>query len=111
MIIANMQTNTAIPWMPRLAAFGVALLLAGSVVFWVLRWPVADAGPPLPMPLASEDIAPVGAGVIARLLGAVAAPAEAAAAPDASSRFKLTGIVALGSGKGVALLSIDGKPA
>jgi general secretion pathway protein C len=46
---------------------------------------------------------------MARLLGAEAV--AQAAAPDAASRFRLTGIIASGSGHGVALLSIDGKPA
>ena len=113
MIIANMQTSTRKPWMPRLAAFAVALLLAASVVFWVLRWPVPDAGAALPLASVGEELPTASTAVVTRLLGAVPASLETAAAatPDASSRFALTGIVALGSGRGVALVSIDGKPA
>ena len=96
--------------MPRLSAFMVALLLAASVVFWVLRWPRADAaGQRPPLPVASEDLPPAPAGAVARLLGTEAV--AVVAAPDAASRFRLTGIVALPAGQGVALLSIDGKPA
>ena len=111
MIIANMQTNTWTLWMPRLAAFAMALLLAASVVFWVLRWPVQHTGPALPSPLADEEVLAVSAAAVGRLLGAASSSASVAATPVASSRFALTGVVALGAGRGVALLSIDGKPA
>lgn len=111
MIIANMQTTTRTPWMPRIAAFAVGLLLAASVVFWVLRWPVPETGRALPVPASSDDLPAPSVSAITRLLGESASPVEAAAAPDAGSRFLLTGVVALGGGKGVALVSIDGKPA
>ena len=110
MIITNMQTTTRNPWVPRLAAFAVALLLAASVVFWVLRWPVQDTGPVLPVAQASEDMPAASAAAISRLLGVLPSSVQAAV-PAASSRFVLTGVVALGGGRGVALLSIDGKPA
>jgi general secretion pathway protein C len=106
-----MQTTTWKPWMPRIAAFAVGLMLAASVVFWVLRWPLRETGAALPVPAASDDLPAASASAITRLLGAPASPVEAAAAPDASSRFLLTGVVALGAGRGVALVSIDGKPA
>jgi general secretion pathway protein C len=110
MIIANMQLTRSKNWMPRLAAFLLALLLAASVVFWVMRWPQRDAGPALPLPEVRDDMPVTNAGAVARLLGVSAAPLEAAAAPDAASRYRLTGIVAWGAGRGVALVSIDGKP-
>lgn len=109
MIIANMQVTAWKPWMPRLAAFAVALLLAASLVFWILRWPSAEAAQSLPPPAASEDLPQAPAGAVARLLGTEAV--AAAAAPEAASRFRLTGIIARPGGQGVALLSIDGKPA
>jgi general secretion pathway protein C len=97
--------------MPRIATFVVALLLAASVVFWVLRWPVRDAGMALPLPAANQDMPALSASTVTRLLGALPAAADNAAVPDAGSRFALTGVVALGAGRGVALVSIDGKPA
>jgi len=112
MIIANMQTEPWKPWLPRLAAFAVALLLAASVVYWAMRWPSAEAGAGLPPPLAHEDLPAASVGQVARLLGAAMAgpQAEAPGAPEAGSRFRLTGVLGLGSGQGVALVSVDGKP-
>jgi general secretion pathway protein C len=57
----------------------------------------------------SEDLPPAPTGVVARLLGTEVV--AAAAAPEAASRFRLTGIIARSGGQGVALVSIDGKPA
>lgn len=111
MIIANMQDTTRKPWMPRLAAFVVGLLLAGSMVFWVLHWPAADGGRSVPPAVAGEELPPPPLAAVARLLGGEAQASASAAAPDAASRFRLTGIIASGAGQGVALLSIDGKPA
>jgi general secretion pathway protein C len=110
MIIANMQTTTAKPWMPRLAAFVLALLLAVTVVFWIMRWPVRDNGPALPLPEVRDELPAANATLVARLLGQADAQVEATATPDAASRFRLIGIIASGSGRGVALVSIDGKP-
>ena len=111
MIIANMQMTSWKPLWPRLATFLVALLLAGSVVFWVLRWPTRDAGPALPAALATDEVQPASAAAITRLLGAQAAPVAVIASPEAVSRFRLTGIVGMGAGQGSALLSVDSKPA
>lgn len=109
MIIPNMQATLRKPWLPRLAAFVLALLLASSVAFWVLRWPAQDRTSAPPLPVVLEAPVAVDATALERLLGGAASPV-AAAAPDAAGRFRLTGIIASGAGKGVALLSIDGKP-
>jgi general secretion pathway protein C len=105
-----MQLTTAKTWMPRLSAFVIALLLAATVVFWIMRWPARDSGPALPLPEVRDELPAANATVVARLLGQGDAAVEATAPPDAASRFRLTGIIASGSGRGVALVSIDGKP-
>ena len=110
MIIANMQVTLRKLWMPRLAAFVLALLLAASVVFWVLRWPLRDSAAPLPLAANTESLPGANSAVVARLLGAGLAPIATAVAPDAASRFRLAGVIASGRGQGVALVSIDGKP-
>lgn len=111
MIIAIMQMPSWTDWLPRLGALGVGLLLAASVVFWMLRWPASEGTAALPVVAASEEAPVPNASAVARLLGAPAAATQAADVPDASSRFRLTGIVGQGAGQGVALLSVDGKPA
>jgi general secretion pathway protein C len=103
-----MQVTTLKPWMPRLAAFVMALLLAATVVFWAMHWPMREAGRPLPLPSAHEDVPLASATVVAQLLGAGALPVPVAL--EASSRFRLTGVISSGGGGGVALVSIDGKP-
>jgi general secretion pathway protein C len=104
-----MQVTALNPWTPRLSAFVLALLLAASVVFWVMRWPVRETGPELPLPVPNVEVPAVSVTLLARLLSG-AVPAQSVAAPAAASRFLLTGIVGLGAGQGVALLAIDGKP-
>ncbi|NVO04843.1 MAG: general secretion pathway protein C [Rhodoferax sp.] len=103
-----MQATSRTPWTPRLAAFAMALLLGASVVFWLMRWPSRETGRPLPLPTAQDDAPLVSSTLVAQLLGA-GAPA-AAQVVEASSRFRLTGVIASGQGQGVALVSIDGKP-
>ena len=102
----------------RFAAFIVWALVAASVVFWGLRLFVrAPAAPP-------HSVAVIGAataqGDLTRLLGAapVAPAAAAALAPELASRFRLIGVMApkgkpnaAATGQGVALISVDGKPA
>ncbi len=101
----------------RVCAFVIWALVAGTVVFWGLRLLVRS-------PEAPAHAVPVGAAVavkgdLARLLGAapVATAAAAAVSPEASSRFRLLGVMAPkagaraeASGQGVALIAVDGKP-
>jgi general secretion pathway protein C len=93
-----------------MSAFALALLLAASVVFWAMRWPARETARELPLPAGNMEVPAASATVLARLLGAGSSPAENVVAPDAASRFRLIGVVGLGSGQGVALVSIDGKP-
>ena len=109
MIIANMQVTTRSPVPPRLAAFVLGLLLAGSVVAWWLRWPAQDGGTALPPAVGAGELPAASLPDVTRLLGA-GAVATVAAAPDAASRFRLTGIIATGAGHGVALIAVDGQP-
>ena len=101
----------------RLFSFVVWALVAAAVVFWGLRlFTRAPVAPPNAV-VASETA--TAGGDLTRLLGAPTAPAPAAAAqvaaPEASARFRLLGIMAprrgapSATGHGVALIAVDGK--
>jgi general secretion pathway protein C len=102
----------------RLAAFVIWSLVAATAVFWALRFAARSPQAP-PYAVAVGKSAPI-RGDLTKLFGAppiVAAAAEAPA-PEASSRFKLVGVMAPRSNPsretppyGLALIAVDGKPA
>ncbi len=93
-------------------------LAAASVVFWALR--LATPAQPVPVGARVAINGPLSGADLSRLLGSprVESGPEAAAAPTAASRFRLTGVVATSAKRshddrpapGVALISIDGAP-
>ncbi|HKX41262.1 MAG TPA: hypothetical protein VJO99_08900 [Burkholderiaceae bacterium] len=104
----------------RLSAFVIWALVAATAVFWGLRlFASAPAAPSYTV--AVGDAAAVRAD-LSRVLGsAPVAAASATISPEASSRFKLLGIMApkgqpgapavpQRQGNGVALIAVDGKP-
>ena len=101
----------------RLASFAVWAVVAASAVFWALR--MFAAAPAAPAHTVAVSATATPRGDLARLFGAEApSPADpgavAVAAPELASRFKLVGLAATrtsGSREGLALLSVDGKPA
>ena len=95
-------------WTVQGLTFLLWALAAASAVYWGLKLSAkVGAG----APVASAGRAPVAPdpAAISRLLGAT--PVAAVAVPTLASRFALVGVVADRSGTGVALISIDGKPA
>ena len=105
--------NDNSPMLARLSAFVIWALVAGVAMFWGLRLLVRPAPPP-PNVVAVHD-ASSPRGDLSRLLGTEERSATVAAPPE-SSRFRLLGVmagkaVAGGLTPGVALISIDGKPA
>jgi general secretion pathway protein C len=84
-------------------------LAAGAAVFWALRLAspaqAVAAAATMPRPSVAAD-----SDSVARLLGVLPASRTAAVAPEAASRFALSGVVADPSQQGAALISIDGKP-
>jgi len=96
---------------PRAAAFGLWLLAAASAAYWGLRLTSAPAA--APVAVAAPVAAPADPVAVGRLLGAgaMAAAPSGVAAPPASSRFALVGVVAGASQRGAALIAVDGKPA
>jgi len=97
----------------RLSAFVIWALVAAATMFWGIRL-LVRADPVPPNAVVVSDAVQV-RGNLSSLLGAEPVTAVAAA-PQTSSRFKLLGVMAAkpsqqGMTPGVALISIDGKPA
>lgn len=100
---------SAARWHAPLATTGLWALAAGAAVFWALRLAsptdVVAAAATMPRPSVAAD-----SDSVARLLGVLPASRTAPVAPEAASRFALSGVVADPSKQGAALISIDGKP-
>jgi general secretion pathway protein C len=97
----------------RLSAFVIWALVAAATMFWGIRL-LVRADPVPPNAVVVSDAVQV-RGNLSSLLGAEPVTAVAAA-PQTSSRFRLLGVMAAkpsqqGMTPGVALISIDGKPA
>jgi general secretion pathway protein C len=98
----------------RLLSFVIWAAVAASAAFWGLRLFTRT----VPAPAHAQAVAlaaPAATGDLTRLLGvAPVAVVQAAPVPVADSRFKLVGVVAprgARSANGLALISVDGKPA
>ena len=100
----------------RLSAFVIWALIAATAVFWALRLFVHPAPPPAHAVALSDSGA--GRADLTRLFGATRVVVAAVPEAQASSRFRILGIVAPrptsagapGEG-GVAVIAVDGKPA
>ena len=94
---------------PGVSAALVGCAAAASVVFWVLNFPVGSAVQGLP---SVQSSAPVvtdsSASHLARAWGVQAVLPEVSIAQ--SSRFVLWGVVSGASGRGSALIAVDGQP-
>ena len=96
----------------RLLSFVVWALAAASAVYWASRLLVRPT--PVPPQALTAQATPAAAGSLTRLFGAVAPEPVSAPTPVVvESRFKLLGVVAARAGQrsGVALISMDDKPA
>ena len=99
----------------RLSAFVIWSLVAATAVFWALRLSARPLQAPAYAVAVGKSV-PI-RGDLTRLFGAapiVAVTPESV--PEASSRFKLIGVMApkvsqAASGYGLALIAVDGKPA
>lgn len=104
-------------WPPRIAAFLLWALAAGTLVYWVLRV-VGMSETPVAAATVTELSPSVSVADLAKALGPPTAAAVAPqaitiapAAPDPSARMRLLGVVADRNSGGVALISIDGQAA
>jgi general secretion pathway protein C len=97
----------------RIAAFFLWAAAAASLAYWGLR--VGVAAPPLPASVQPVSTAMVLRGDVMRLFATPTADAVLPTEPALASRFKLVGVMAprseeRGTGEGIALIAVDGKP-
>ncbi|MBK6005313.1 general secretion pathway protein C [Ramlibacter ginsenosidimutans] len=107
-----MLTSIPAAWTVRGASFALWALAGASAVAWGLKLsgnPYAVTVPPSP----ARQVAAVDPAALARLLGGTpAATGAPMTAPSLASRFQLLGVAAgAHSGRGAAVISVDGKPA
>jgi general secretion pathway protein C len=105
----NTHFNRQSLWTVRLLTFVLAILVACSALYWVLRWPdsVNQSAPTLEL----EPESNINGLAFNRLLDQ-ATPATASIAPTpANSRYVLVGVLSVPGPHGQALISINGLPA
>jgi general secretion pathway protein C len=101
-------------WTVRFITFLLWALAAGSAAFWILQNMNANVpSAAIAITQASEALEPNLTPRVASALGAkdLATPAEAGNLSALQTRLQLQGVLAVGTTRGAALISIDGKPA
>jgi general secretion pathway protein C len=103
-------------WAIRIATFLLWMLLAASVVYWVLKFVQSTATPADAAVVPMNAAPPVDSLALVRGLGGGITPvASDVPAPQSdidASRFSLTGVVVVQSGRqSIALIATDGNPA
>ncbi len=97
-------------WVPRIAALLLGAAAAASLAYWGLRlWP-QGAGGAIPAAMVPAPAAQAAdPDQVARLLAAPGAAPASAPAVSVASRLVLTGVAAARSGRGTALIAVDGQ--
>ena len=106
-----MQTLAHSIWWPRGASFILAALAAGSASFWALKGSAVDMTTSVPASAGNGPVVIDPVAVARALGGGPGATASVAPAASLSSRFAMLGAVADLRSSGVALISVDGRPA
>ncbi len=94
-------------WSPAVSAALLWCLAALLAVLWWLHLPRGQGQAAAPAEVAATSGTQADRQGVARALGHAS---PAAARPDEAQRFAVLGVVAAGSGRGSALLAVDGQP-
>lgn len=84
------------------------VVAAAGIVFWVLQWPRQETVA-VSVPVSTRQTHQDLNGQVAKALGHLVDPA-AGPAVQASSQYKLMGVIVSSSGQGSALIATDGQP-
>lgn len=105
-----MQTLSATTWSTRIVTLLLAGMVAGSAVFWLLKWSAAAS--PMRAPIDVTGVLNSDSSRIARLLGVQQSGPVVPGVPLAQATYKLMGVISVGRhGQGSALISAQAKPA
>jgi general secretion pathway protein C len=106
--LPSTRSANASRWLAALSTLVVWAAAAAVVAYWVLQFAgVSGRASQAPTVSRAMSAEPALANV-QKALGATSGPAVVATA-DASARFALSGVVALSSGQGAALIAVDGQ--
>lgn len=81
---------------------------AAGIAYWVLRWP-SQGTPAAQVPAVASPLAQAGLGSVGHVGKALGHAKVLTPAPESSKRFVLMGVIAKPSGRGSALIAIDGQ--
>lgn len=105
-----MQTLSATNWSTRIVTLLLAGMVAGSAVFWLLKWSATTS--PMRTPIDVTGVLNSDSTRIARLLGVQPSGPLETSTPLAQATYKLMGVISVGrQGQGSALISAQAKPA
>jgi general secretion pathway protein C len=105
--LPSTRSANASRWLAALSTLVVWAAAAAVVAYWVLQF-AGVSGPASQAPTVARSMSAEPAlADVQKALGA--ASASTAAPTDASSRFVLSGVVALNSGQGAALIAVDAQ--
>ncbi len=105
-----MQTLPNTTWSTRIVTLLLASMVAGSAVFWILKWSATAS--PARTPLDVTGTLDGDSSRIARLLGVKNIGPMVTSNPLVQATYKLLGVVSVGrKGQGSALISEQAKPA
>ncbi len=107
-MLQTFSTPSSARWSVRLSTLVLWTAAAAVVAFWVLKFAGLSGQAPQAPTVARSTPAEPSASDVQKALGAVS-NAAVVATPDAGSRFALSGVVALHSGQGAALIAVDGQ--
>ena len=107
-MLQTLSTPSSARWSVRLATLVLWTAAAAVVAFWVLKFAGLSGQASQAPTVARSTPAELSASDVQKALGAVS-NAAVVATPDAGSRFALSGVVAVHSGQGAALIAVDGQ--
>jgi general secretion pathway protein C len=107
-MLQTLSTPSSARWTVRLSTLVLWTAAAAVVAFWVLKFAGLSGQTSQAPTVARSTPAEPATADVQKALGAASASAVVVT-PDTGARFALSGVVALHSGQGAALIAVDGQ--